>query len=134
MIIETISLAVAAGSTIAVSAAFIQNRRLRYDLLIEMKTSAALDRIVKSHAATIELQRAEIDKWARTRSAIAKAGGLARGMQQRKIAEQKANAARAVRDATIGTLMTTPLRPRAEVVAGVAEQRAAKKSSGAVAP
>ena len=57
---------------------------------------------------------------AKVRSAIARAGGIARGMQQRKIADQKANAAR---DRTIGSLVSAPLRPREEVVAGAREAR-----------
>jgi len=62
----------------------------------------------------------QVDKWAAARKAIAKAGGLARGMQQRKIAEQRANAAR---DHTLDALKTTPLRPREEVVAGARDRR-----------
>lgn len=62
----------------------------------------------------------EVDKWADARRAISRAGGLARGMQRRKLAEQKANAARGN---TLDALKTAPLRPREEVVAGARESR-----------
>lgn len=145
MYIEAISLTATAVSLVAVTGGYAEYRRLvrSYrrimrehsavcdDLKIERQTSEVLGGIVESQRATIALQKAEIDKWAKTRSAMARAGGLARAMQQRKNAEQKTNAAR---DRTVETLAAAPLRPRAEVVAGVAEARAAKKSGGVVAP
>lgn len=65
----------------------------------------------------------EIDKWAAARKAVARVGGLARGLQQKRDKEARKAERDEIRDRTIGTLKATPLRPRAEVVAGARETR-----------
>lgn len=75
-------------------------------------------RIALLESENFELREAEANA-AKVRKAIARAGGIARGIQRRKARDA------AVRN-TVDALASTPLRPRDEVVAGARGDRSAK--------
>jgi hypothetical protein len=133
MIIETIGLVASGGGVIAVLSAFHLVRNAKRELAIEQMANRGLESLLKQRAQRIAELEGEVAKWAKTRSAMARAGGLALGIKRRQAAEEKRRRQQEARANTVASLSTANLRPRDEVVAGARENRRSLKSSGAVA-